>query len=80
MLGYSSNEHYVLDLFSKFTFSTQMRLAMLRRERIHNCLLFAKNLDNVVFLYNNLMKSYVTGVKTIIDAFIYVVNVVAMFD
>ena len=33
-----------------------------------------------VFLYNDLMKSYVTGVKTIIDAFIYVVNVVAMFD
>ena len=53
MLGYSSNEHYVLDLFSKFTFSTQMRLAMLRRERIHNCLLFEENFDNVS-LYNNL--------------------------
>ena len=51
--GYSSNEHYVLDLFSKSTFSTQMQLTMLRRERIHNCLLFEENFDNVS-LYNNL--------------------------
>ena len=38
-----------------------MRLALLRRERIHNTLLYSDNLSNVA-LYENLMESYVTGV------------------
>jgi len=41
--------------------NARMRLALLRRERIHNTLLYSDNLSNVA-LYNNLMESYVTGV------------------